>query len=112
MNRASLGAAATGTVVGLLSTFPIALGPVPSLLVWTLAGIALGYFTQDGKQILWSGVLYGIFLSIFFLFSRFGGSADKILAYSLFVAALSVVGALAGIVVVFVGSKIPKKKNV
>jgi hypothetical protein len=103
--------ALVGLVVGLVSTYPFLLGPIPSLILWGVAGIVLGLFTEGKKTIIWSGVLYGVFLSVFFLFSRFGGTADRIASYALFVAGMSVVGVLGGIVVVLIGSKLRRKKE-
>ena len=73
----------------------------------------LGYFVARGtKAVIWLGILYGVFLSVFFLFSRFGGTSDKIFGYSLFVAALSIVGAVGGMITVFIGSQLQRKREV
>ncbi len=100
-----------GILVGLISTYPIELGIVPSIVLWGMAGIVLGLFIEGKKDIIRSGILYGVFLSIFFLFSRFGGSADKILPYTLFVAGMSAVGAVGGLITVFIGSRLRQKKS-
>ncbi len=97
-----------GAVVGILSAH-FALGPVASFIFWGVSGIALGLFVKDKKTIIWSGILYGILLSISFLFSSFGGTADKIAGYSIFILALCPVGALGGILTVFIGSKLRRK---
>lgn len=101
--------ALTGIAIGLLSTYPITLGPLPSFILWGTAGVALGFFMDERRTIIYSGILYGVFLSIVFLFSRFGGSTDKITSYALFAAVLSIIGAISGIVTIFVGLRLKQK---
>jgi hypothetical protein len=98
--------ALVGVVIGLVSTYPIALGFIPSFILWAIAGILLGLCAHGMKTIIWSGILYGVFLSVSFLFSRFGGTADKIFAYALFVVGMSLVGAVGGSITIYVGSKL------
>jgi hypothetical protein len=50
-----------------------------------------------------------VFLTLAFLYSRFGGAARALPAYTVFVLAMSVGGALAGVVTVFVGSRLPDR---
>lgn len=97
-----------GVVCGMLSTFPIELRFLPSMILWGTAGIVVGFFTKEKKEILWFGVLYGFFLSIVFLYSRFGGTLDKVAAYSLLVLGLSVGGCAGGLLMVFIGSRFKK----
>ena len=75
-----------GIALGLASTYPIQLSMVPSLILWALAGIILGPFAATTNDVLRGGILYGVFLAISFLFSRFGGTADQIARYSSLVA--------------------------
>ena len=95
-----------GIACGLISTHPFALGPILSFGLWGFAGIVIGFLVHGNKEAVWSGSFYGLFLSVSFLFSRFGGTADKILGYSIFVAWLSIFGIFCGGVTVFVGSKL------
>ena len=95
-----------GIATGLLSTFPVELGMIASLSSWGVAAIVLGLFVNGRRTTVISGILFGVFLSIAFLYSRFGGTADKLLAYSVFVAIMSIAGALGGVVGLFVGSKL------
>jgi hypothetical protein len=95
-----------GIATGLMSTFPVELGMIASFSFWCVAAIVLGLFTNDRRTIVISGILFGVFLSVAFLYSRFGGTADKLLAYSVFVAIMSIAGAAGGVVGVFVGSKL------
>ena len=91
------------TQIGVGSTFPAELTAVPSLIFWTVTGIVIGLFADTRKEVLWWGALYGFFLSFSFLFSRFGGTTAQIPRYLALVATASIVSAVCGIVVVYVG---------
>jgi hypothetical protein len=99
-------AAALGIMCGLLSTFPFALGPVTSVMLWSIAGVALGILSAGKRIIVYVGVLYGLALSITFLFSRFGGSLRQLPSYTVFVLIMSIVGAFGGVFVVSISSYI------
>lgn len=99
-------AAAAGVVIGLASTYPRELGPAASLPAWALVGVPLGMLVGRAGRILASGTSYGVFLTLAFLYSRFGGSAHDLPAYTLFVLAMSIGGAMAGVITVFVGSRL------
>src|SRR6185369_11718198 len=103
-----------GVVCGILSTYPIELKFLPCIIFWGLAGAILGLFTEGKREIIRAGILFGIFLAVAFLFSRFGGTFDKVPSYSLFVALASVGSTIGGIGAVFIGSKLGSwfnKKN-
>jgi hypothetical protein len=70
----------------------------------TLAGIVLGLFVLGRRQILVVGVVYGIFLSVTFLLSGFQGTPGNLPGFLVLTLLLSVVGAVAGVVTVFIGS--------
>ncbi len=96
--------AAVGAVTGLACTYPWELGPAVCLPAWALVGLLLGLLLGRPGTVLSSGIGYGVFLTLAFLYSRFGGAAHNLPAYTAFVLAMSVVGGLAGVAVVFVGS--------
>ena len=96
-------ASIAGILIGVGSTFPAELTAVPSLIFWTVTGIVIGLFADTRKEVLWWGALYGFFLSFSFLFSRFGGTTAQIPRYLALVATASIVSAVCGIVVVYVG---------
>jgi hypothetical protein len=101
--------ALAGIVCGLICTYPMELSAAPSLLIWAIGGILVGLFIGRGSVVL-QGIQYGVWLSFVFLFSRFGGTRNKIPKYLLFVCVMSIVGAIGGIVAVFIGSKL-KNRN-
>ncbi len=103
--------ALVGAACGILSTYPFALGPGLSMSFWTIAGLGIGLFVKGLRTVIWSGIAFGVCLSVVFLFSRFGGTPDKIPSYSVFMAALSVIGAFGGVVTVSVGSRLRKLSN-
>ncbi|MEP7357188.1 MAG: hypothetical protein ABI847_08110 [Anaerolineales bacterium] len=97
-------AVAVGVVCGIVSNTPILTGQWANLVLWALAGIGLGLFAAGRRAVLWAGIVYGLALTISFLGFAFGGTPDKLPVYLLLTLGLSVVGAVAGIVTVFIGS--------
>jgi len=77
-----------------------------NLAMWGLAGLGLGFFTSGRSSILWTGIVYGVSLSFSFLLSGFGGRPEVFLSFILLTLLLSVVGALGGILTVFIGSRL------
>ena len=97
---------AVGVLTGLASTYPWALGPQPSLVLWALVGTLSGLWIGRTGPILTCGIASGVALTVAFLYSRFGGAASSLPGYTIFVLAMSIVGAIGGIVTLFVGSRI------
>jgi len=95
-----------GVLAGTLSTYPVELRFLPSIILWGLAGIITGLLLNKNDKILWPGILYGVSLSVVFLFGRFGGTRGQILSYSILVLGFSVLSAFSGLLAVFVGTKI------
>jgi hypothetical protein len=104
-DRVVIVAVAGGVVTGLASTYPWELGPAVCLPAWALVGVLLGRQVGRFGGALRSGASYGVALTVSFLYSRFGGAAHDLPAYTVFVLAMSVVGGLAGAVTVFVGPR-------
>ncbi len=98
-------AAIAGILCGLVCTYPAQLGPIPSIIIWTAGGILVGLLVR-GSRIILPGIVYGVVLSFVFLLSRFGGSLSKLPKYLLFVSAMSIAGAIGGVVSAFIGSKL------
>lgn len=102
-------AAAVGVVTGLASTYPWELGAAVCLPAWALVGVLLGLLVGRSGRVPAAGIGYGVFLTLAFLYSRFGGAARDLPAYTVFVLAMSVAGALAGVVTVFAGSRVRRR---
>jgi hypothetical protein len=100
-------ASVVGMLCGFLSTRAFLIGWW-NILFWGAAGIVIGFFARGRKEIMWSGLYFGFFLSLSFLFSGFQGTPDKLPVFSLFAIFLSIIGALGGWLAVFLGSKIKK----
>jgi hypothetical protein len=98
-----------GVICGLLSTHSVLSGSWFNILFWGVAGAILGFFVPERREVLWSGGLYGFFLSISFLFFGFQGSSDKIVGFAVFSLILSVVGIAGGIASVFIGSWVRRR---
>ena len=108
MNRQRWIAVVLGIISGILSTHVLLIG-WGNLIFWGLTGVVLGFFVIGKREVIWSGALFGFFLSVSFLLSGFQGASDKFLVFTLFSLALSIVGMGGGIVSVFLGSWIRKK---
>jgi hypothetical protein len=98
--------ALVGIVCGLASNSRLLAGQWANLVVWGIAGIVLGLFASGRRVIVWAGILFGFFLSISFLILGFQGSSDKLPAFLVLTLGLSVIGAVGGLVTVFVGSRL------
>jgi len=99
-------AGVVGIACGLASNTPWLAGKWLNLVVWALAGIALGFFAPGRAQIIWMGVVYGFLMSVTFLISGFQGTPDHLPGFLVLTLALSLVGALGGLVTVFIGSRL------
>jgi len=91
-----------GIACGFLSAYTLGFASWWNLLLWAIAGVALGYFVVGTREVLWCGALYGFFLSMAFLLPFFRGASDQLLAFTILTLALTVVsiaGALASVVV-------------
>jgi len=97
-----------GLLCGFLSTHVFLIGWL-NLIFWGIVGVGLGYFATEKKTMIWSGILYGFFLSISFLFLGFQGMPDKLLGFTIFSLFLSILGAGCGLICVLIGNWIKKK---
>ncbi len=98
--------AVVGITCGLASQTSFLAGQWLNLVLWGIAGVVLGLFTTGRRLIVWTGIVYGFFLSVTFLISGFQGSADKLPGFLVLTLALSVIGAIGGLVTVWVGSRL------
>ena len=99
-------AAVVGLVCGLASLTSLLAGQWFNLVVWAIVGLVLGLFTAGRRQILWTGIVYGVFLSVTFLLAGFQGSPDNLPGFLVLTLLLSVAGAIGGLVTVLVGSRL------
>lgn len=98
--------ALVGIVCGLASQSSLLAGQWLNLVVWGIAGVVLGLFANGRRVMIWAGIVYGFFLSVTFLISGFQGSPDKLPGFLVLTLALSVIGAIGGLVTVFIGSRL------
>ena len=104
-----LAPAAAGVLTGLVSTYPWELGPGVCLPAWALVGLVLGLLTGRRGRPIATGIASGSCLTLAFLYSRFGGAAHDLAAYTVFVLAMGVGGAAAGLVTVLAGSRLRRR---
>jgi hypothetical protein len=93
-----------GAACGLASLSPWLAGQWANLIVWAVAGVALGLLAAGRRMIVGAGIVYGVCLSLTFLLGGFRGSPDKLPGLVVLTLALSVIGAIGGIVTVWAGS--------
>lgn len=73
------------------------------LLVWAASGATLGALTGDHRSAMWIGLLFGMFLSLTYLLLGFQGEASKFVLFAVFALALSLIGALGGLLAAEIG---------
>jgi hypothetical protein len=93
-----------GVVCGFVSAYFMLSMPA-NLFVWGFAGVTIGHFMQGGwDTVLKVGALYGLILTLSFLFFSFGASFDYIIAHVVLTLALGMVGAICGVMSAMIGS--------
>jgi hypothetical protein len=105
-NLLLIASAVAGIAAGLASLTPLLSGKWTNLVLWAVVGLIIGLFAQGRRAILLAGIVYGVFLSFTFLLAGFGGSPDRLPAFLLLTLGLSLVGAIGGVVTVFIGSRL------
>ena len=98
--------AVVGIAWGLLSQTSLLAGQWANLVLWGMVGLALGLFTAGRRLIVWTGIVFGVCLTVSFLLFGFQGSPDKLPGFLVLTLALSVVGAICGVATVFIGSRL------
>ncbi len=100
-----------GIVLGLLAKYILA-GSVYNLIIWTVAGVTIGYFSKTIRNALLNGFLFGFFVSFFFMVHGYTGTTPVVTRFIPF-GALGVFGGACGIVLGIIGNYSRKllKKN-
>jgi len=91
-----------GTALGILASRYLLVGSWMSLILWAIAGLALGYWCQRREAMI-NGTVYGFVLAFIFMISGYSGNASLISRLPFF-AVLGLVGAVCGFVLGFLGS--------
>ena len=92
-----------GTLLGLVGAKYLFVGSALSLIVWGIAGLALGVWSETNKESIKNGAIYGFFLAFMFMVFGYGGVAPLVTRVLPF-AILGLVGAVCGVVLGVVGS--------
>ena len=98
-----------GIVFGVLSNSSLLLGSWLNLAIWAAVGILIGLFIEDISLVRWSGIFYGIFVTISFLISGFKGTPDKIVSFAILSLILGFVGAFCGWCLVYGANWVKRK---
>ena len=106
LNTLLIISAVVGIVCGIASDTILVTAQWANLILWALAGIGLGFFAVDRPAVLWTGIVYGVFLTASFLLVGFQGAPDKLPAFFVLTLGLSVGGALGGLATMFAGSQL------
>ena len=100
-------------IIGLILGWVSAQTPLVSswiaLLPWGAAGLVIGALARGRRRALMSGALYGFFLCAAFLIAGFKG--QSIAKFSGLLIALSLLGALCGLILGLIGNWIKSKLN-
>ena len=95
-------AVCVGTALGILASHYLFVGSWLSLILWAIAGLALGFWCRRREAMI-NGTVYGFVLAFIFMISGYSGSASLISRLPFF-AILGVVGAVCGLILGFLGS--------
>ena len=106
-----ISALVVGVVAGILSAHSLFAHSWTAILFWGAVGVVLGFFTKGRKDVIRSGIVYGVFLTLSFLLGGFQGALDKFAGFALFSILLCIPGALGGIIAVFIGNRLTRNKT-
>ncbi len=97
-------------ILGYLSARVIFVSSWLSLIPWGIIGLTAGYSCRSKKQSLLTGILYGYFLTLSFLFSGYQASfaIPHITRFIIFSLLFSLIGALCGFILAYIGFFIRK----
>jgi hypothetical protein len=90
-----------GSLLGIIGSRYLFIGSWLSLIPWTIAGLAIGYWSQKRESLI-NGGAYGFALAFVFMIAGYTGSASLISRLPFF-AGLGVVGGLCGLVLGLLG---------
>jgi len=85
-----------GLVLGIAGARYVLVGSWMNLIPWSLAGIALGYWSSKNESIA-NGVVYGFVLSFVFMLAGYRGTSSLISRVPFF-AVLGVFGGICGLI--------------
>ncbi len=101
-------AAVAGAMMGFLSNHSFLSGSWTNLLVWGALGFLLGFLLVSKEKMTLSGLIFGAFLTLSFLYTGYQGGVDKLAAFTALAIVLTIIGALGGYIAVRVGFEIRK----
>ncbi|HEX7619590.1 MAG TPA: hypothetical protein VF359_00145 [Anaerolineales bacterium] len=90
-----------GALLGIIGARYLFVGSWLTLIPWTIAGLAIGYWGQRRESII-NGGIYGFTLAFVFMIAGYSGSASLISRLPFF-ALLGVVGGICGLILGFLG---------
>jgi len=91
-----------GAALGIIASRYLFVGSWMSLVLWAIAGLAIGAWCKRRSQAMLIGAVFGFAVSFVFIWSGYTGSASLISRLPFF-AILGMVGAVCGFVLGFVG---------
>lgn len=92
-----------GILVGYMSSITFFAHSWTALFLWGATGLLIGYFVPNKITSHLAGALFGVTLVASFLLFGFHGASDKFLGFLVLTTVLSIVGALCGLVVTYIG---------
>lgn len=97
--------------VALFSRYIIYSWQAYNIIPWALISFVIGLISISKKDAIYNGVLFGYFMSSFYLFSDYAGKKDTVSIFRLIavVLAVSLVGAIGGAILSIIGNMLRKK---
>jgi len=103
-----------GALLGILGARYLFVGSAVSLILWAIAGLLIGMWSDTRRQAMLNGGLFGFVLSFDFMLSGYAGS-EPVLSRFPFFALLGLFGAGCGLVLGWIGfflkSKLTQRKR-
>ncbi len=91
-----------GALLGVLGSRYLFVGSAVSLIVWGIAGLLLGYWSDTRRQSMINGGLSGFVLCFVFMLAGYTGS-ESVTSLFPFFALLGLVGAVCGLIWSWIG---------
>ena len=91
-----------GALLGIIGARYLFVGSALSLILWAIAGVLIGLWSDTRRQSILNGGLYGFVLSFDFMLSGYTGSEPVISRFPFF-ALLGLFGAVCGLILGWIG---------
>lgn len=91
-----------GSLLGFIGSKILFVGSALSLIPWGLIGLANGMYARNKKESMFSGAVYGFFLTLIFMISGYNGQRPIFIVLPFFIL-LGFFGAFCGLLLGIIG---------